>query len=344
MLRIISALPDWFELAGIAARNAAARIEFETYGFKTFDSVKNLAINGQPDFIVTAVFAGDAQPIIQELARFDVPVLTETPAGGTLDELEKLYQLVKAGARIQTAEQYHLEPLIAAQIAVAQSDIFGEITDAHINVAHDYHGISVMRRALGVRFGEPVITARNDARKIFPSPTRYADPADVSLAHTTRTSAWFDYQEQGKLGIYEFDDAQYRSWVRSPSLTISGPLGQVRDDIVQVVSGDPLPHPVSGRLLRIDAGGAGSHEGLFLRGYQLFGEWAYHNPFRPARLADDELAIAHVFATMGDYVVNEGREPYPVADAAQDQYLSIMMKQAIAGGKPVRTTRQVWAE
>ncbi|QAY69770.1 Gfo/Idh/MocA family protein [Xylanimonas protaetiae] len=339
MLRVLDALPAWFEVAGVAARNAGDRELLGAHGFPAFPTLDALLRDGAPDFVVLTLHAGAAQPVIGDLADAGVPVLTETPAAGSVDELLALHARVRAGACVQVAEQYHLEPLVAAQLGVLGAGTLGPVTDAHVSVAHDYHGLSVLKRALGVTFEEPLVTARRDERTVLPSPSRYEDPASSDVVGTVRTTAWLDYGD--RLGVYDFDDVQYRSWVRSPALLARGPRGELRDDVVRAVHDG---QPRVSRLERVAAGGAGSHEGLFLRGYTLDGTWLHHNPFRPARLADEELAIAALFARMGAHVLAGGPAPYDVAEAAQDQYLTLVVRESAARGEPVRAARQGWAD
>jgi hypothetical protein len=355
MLRVMSALPQWFEVVGVAARNATDRSELAAMGFSAYTTVEHLVSHGNPDFVVSTVPADQDLPIVQKLVDLGIPALIETPAAGSVPGLVDLWKLTQAGARIQVAEQYHLEPLIAAQLAVAHSEMLGGVDDVFVSVAHDYHGISVLRRLLGVGFEEPLITARKDSRRVYPSPSRYHDPEGSDLVDTTRIMAWFDYDAASgishppKLGCYDFDDVQYRSWVRSDMVELRGPLGELRNDRLHVVSiGDSddagAPTPVTARVERVAAGAAGSHEGLFLRGYQVFGESAYTNPFLPARLADDEIAIAEMLARMGAYVLVDAPEPYSVAEAAQDQYLALLMHEAADTGQAIRASRQPWAQ
>ncbi|MFD2027657.1 Gfo/Idh/MocA family protein [Promicromonospora aerolata] len=349
MLRVLHALPDRFEVSGVATRNAADRAELAASGLpaaglpgrpgRVYASVAELLAGGRPDVVLLTLPAGAAQPVIRELAAAGVPVLTETPAAGTVAELAALQHLVDDGACVHVAEQYHLEPLVGAQLAVAASGRLGRVTDAHVAVAHDYHGLDVLRRALGVTFEDAVITARRDARRVLPSPSRAGDPEDLALVDTVHATAWLDFGD--RLGTYEFDDVQYRSWVRSPALLVRGERGELRDDVVRHVGGDGLPRRST--LERVAAGGAGSHEGLFLRGYTLDGEWLYRNPFRPARLPDDELSIAHIVMAMADHVLHGAPAPCSVAEAAQDQYLQLEVRRAAASGERVRTRQQPWA-
>lgn len=349
MLRVLHALPDRFEVVGVATRNAADRVELAARGLPAaglpglpapaYASVPDLLAGGRPDVVLLTLPAGAAQPVIRDLAAAGVPVLTETPAAGTVEELTALQQLVDDGACVHVAEQYHLEPLVGAQLAVAGSGLLGTVTDAHVAVAHDYHGLSVLRRALGITFEDAVITARRDARRVLPSPSRAGDPENLDLVDTVHATAWLDFG--GRLGTYEFDDVQYRSWVRSPALSVRGERGELRDDVVRHVGADRLPRRST--LERVAAGGAGSHEGLFLRGYTLDGDWLYRNEFRPARLPDDELSIARIVADMADHVLHGAPSPYSVAEAAQDQYLQLEVRFAAASGERVRTQPQPWA-
>jgi hypothetical protein len=357
VLRVCASLPDWFDVVGVAARNAEARAGLAASGLvdagALHDDVASLLRAVSPDVVFVTIPAGAAQGVIAELAAAGVPALTETPAAGTLQELLRLQALVDGGACVHVAEQYHLEPLVFAQLAVAASGRLGQVTDAHVNVAHDYHGLSVLRRALGVGFEEARVTARRDARRVQPSPSRWEDPDTTELTDTVHALAWFDYRLAGddpggdRLGVYEFDDVQYRSWVRSPSLVVRGERGEVRDEVVRYVPDAPgvePPRPVRSVLERVAAGGAGSHEGLFLRGYGFEGGWAYASPFRPARLADDELSIAAILARMVDHVRGGAPSPYEVAEAAQDQYLQLVVRRAAETGTTVLAERQPWAD
>ncbi|MCF4123203.1 Gfo/Idh/MocA family oxidoreductase [Antribacter sp. KLBMP9083] len=348
MLRVIHALPDELDAVGVTTRNAADREALATLGlpaagltgqpapaFATLDEL----LAGRPDFVVLTLPAGAAQPLVRELTAAGVPVLQETPAAGTTEELAALQDLVAAGACVHVAEQYHLEPLVSAQLGVATSGLLGRVTDAQVSVAHDYHGVSVLRRALGVTFQDATITARRDERLIAASPSRAGDPAGLELVATVHATAWLDFGD--RLGVYEFDDQQYRSWVRSPTLVVRGELGELRDETVRYVRPDGTP--MRSVLERVAAGGAGGHEGLFLRGYAFEGGWAYRNALRPARLADDELSIARLLTAMRDHVLAGGPAPYELAEAAQDQYLQLEVRRAATSGT-VRTMRQPWAD
>jgi hypothetical protein len=337
-LRVADALPQ-FRVSQVVVRDPKRRHALmERWRVRGVDSLDELA-GESPEFIVVAVPPAEAVAIISRLVHDNLAVLTETPAAPDVIQLRHLMGLVRAGGRVQVAEQYHLEPLLRAQHAVVHSGILGEVSEAFVSVAHDYHGISVLRRILDVGFESARIVARQFTEQVVEGPGRYGDPVLSRIVGGIRTTAWIDF-ESDRHGTYDFDDQQYRSWIRSPSLLVRGSRGELRDDTVRFV--DSRHQPVVNRIERLQAGEAGNHEGLFLRGYSLGGTRIYTNEYRPARLADDELSIASLLAGMGRYV-RGGPPVYNVADAAQDQYLQLMIRQAAASGSAVMAESQPWS-
>lgn len=336
--RVVAALPDRFRLAGAVVRDpnqgAAFAAEHRT---RTWPSVTQAELDGV-DVAVVAVSGGASAGVITELSGRGPVVLAETPPGTDVAELERLCALERdGGLRIQVAEQYHLEPLISAQLAVARSGALGRVDQAQVSVAHGYHGVSVLRRALGIAFEDAEITATTIASPSRRGPSRYSDPETDELVQGVRTLAWLDFGDRH--GTVDFDDQQYRSWVRSPSLLVRGTDGELRDTEVRRLL--DARTPLVSHLERVAAGGAGSHEGLFLRGYALDGRWRYTNPYLPARLAEDELAIAHILEATAEYA-SGGAPTYSLAEAAQDRYLDLAIQRAAATGERIRTSRQSW--
>jgi hypothetical protein len=86
----------------------------------------------------------------------------------------------------------------------------------------------------------------------------------------------------------------------------------------------------------------GNLEGFFLRGIMAGSEWMFTNDFIPARLSDDEIAIAECLVRM-DRHVQGGPDLYSLAEASQDHYLSLLMHEAAATGQPVRSRAQIWS-
>jgi len=338
-LRIARELPELFDVSGMVTRRAENGEQLEReWGVATFRSLDQLLEHRTPDFVVVSVAKDASTGVIAEVVERGLPVLAETPPAPDVEGLVELYGLVQQGARIQVAEQYHLEPLLSAQIAIARSGLLGAVTQAYVSVAHDYHGISVLRRLLGVEFEDASVSGADFTSRLKAGPGRGGDPREDRWLAETHTTARLDFGD--RLGVYDFSTDQYRSWVRTPELVVRGELGELRDDQVRYLQDyrTPMRQPIT----RVAAGGPGSHEGMFLRGLVSGDRWVYRNEFAPARLADDELSVATLLGRMVSYL-DGGPEVYSLAEACQDQYLALTMRQAIDSGDTVRTEAQAWS-
>ena len=339
-LRVAQALPDRFRVSAVMARRAESRQAIrDRWSVDVVDSIDDLR-QDRPDFVVVGVSPSVSTEIVLALTDAGHAVLTETPVAPDVASSLALASAVRAGARIQVAEQYHLEPLISAQLAVVRRGILGDVSEASVSIAHDYHGVSLVRRFLGVEFQNARITARRFVERLQDGPGRQGDPVEDRAVEGIRTSAWLEF-DGGVHGTYDFHDQQYRSWIRTPSLQVRGSRGELRDETVRHLQ-DAFT-PVTSHLERVEAGAAGNHEGSFLRSYSFEGAVVYDNVFRPARLADDELGIAALLERMSGYA-HGGPDAYSVAEAAQDQYLQLEMRRAIESGATIETKTQAWAD
>ncbi|MFL0410011.1 Gfo/Idh/MocA family oxidoreductase [Microbacterium paludicola] len=337
--RVARRLEGRLRLTGIATRRPERREGLEReHGVPVWTDAAALAGEVEADFVFVAVQGDRAPAVVAALAAAGRAVLVETPPAPDVTGLVDLHRLVEGGSVIQVAEQYHLEPLVTAQLAVAQAGLLGEVTQADVAIAHEYHGVSVIRRALGVGFDPVTIRAMRTAAPVMWGPERAGDPVDERIAPSTRTLAWLDFD--GRLGVYDFDEQQYRSWIRTPRLQLRGSHGELRDTTVRRVRDHRTP--VRSEITRLDAGGPGNHEGMYLRGYQLDGQWLFRNDLAPARLAEDEIGIARALLGMLAHV-RGGPPVYDLAEAAQDHHLGLLIRRAAETGDTVRSERMPWA-
>lgn len=340
-LRIAAALPDRFEVTGLVSRNAATAADIERrFGVAGHADVASLLESRRPEFVVVSVPRSVAPGIVADLVDREVPVLCETPPAVDLDGLTALYERVGRSGVVQVAEQYHLSPILSAQLAIAHSGRIGRPSQAHVAQCHDYHGVSVMRRALGVGAAEATITASVFRSPLVAGPDRSGDPTGERTVVAAQTTARFEFGDD-RLGVYDFAPEQYFSWIRGNRLLVRGDRGEIENLDVRYLKG--FDAPVFGRLRRVMTGEGGNLEGLFLRGLQLGEDWVFENPFMPGRLNDDELAIARLLAGMRERI-DGGPDVYSLAEASQDHYLQLLMKQAAESGTAVRSTRQVWTD
>ena len=99
--------------------------------------------------------------------------------------------------------------------------------------------------------------------------------------------------------------------------------------------------PSSSTCARVNRGEQENQEGYFLQGILAGEQWVYVNPFVPARLYDDEVAIATCLAKMADYA-GGGPGFYGLPDASHDHYLGMLLEQAVSTGEPVASEPQPW--
>ncbi len=338
-LRIAEALPERFRVSGMLVRNQqkGEAIE-ERWGVKTHRTMDELLKACSMRFVVVAASRTANGPLTRELASRDVPVLVETPPAYELSELIALHELTERGAKVQVAEQYIFQPLHAARLAVISSGWLGAVTQAQISAAHGYHGVCLIRHHLGVKFEEARILARSFESRITAGPGRKGPPEKEETTSSAQTIAYLDFGD--KLGVYDFAGAQYFSWIRSTRVLVRGERGEINNKEVRYLA--DFRTPVTLELRRMEAGEGGNLEGYHLKGILAGSEWLYRNPFIPARLADEEIAIATCLEKM-DGFVSGGPGFYSLPEASQDAYLALMIEKALETGETVSAGRQPWA-
>ncbi|HEV2122298.1 MAG TPA: gfo/Idh/MocA family oxidoreductase, partial [Chloroflexota bacterium] len=168
---------------------------------------------------------------------------------------------------------------------------------------------------------------------------RDGPPTNPEIKTLSQQIALLDFGH-GKQAVFDFVGAQYFSPVRTQRVAIRGERGEIVDHSLHGynAAGDAITLPFHRHV----AGAYGNLEGMHLKGIQLGEEWLYHNLTAPARLSDEEIAMADLLQRMGHYT-RGGPEPYPLRYALQDHYLGLCIKQACETGQPQTATRQVWA-
>lgn len=335
-LRVAAALPDRLEVAGILARSPTRRDAIaRDFRVATPASLDEL-LAARPDFVVVSVPWDITPVLLRELTDRGVPALAETPPAPDLDGLRALAPLARAG-RIQVAEQYQFQPFHAARIQLAGSGRLGRVSEVRVSAAHGYHGIDLIRRLLGLDREPLTIRANRFVTPIVAGPDRHGPPPALRLIESEVVVAFLDAGD--RLGVYDFTDEQYFSPIRSRSVVVRGDRGEIRDRSVRYL----LDHRTVAdlELTRHDAGQDGNLEGQYLRGITLGEEWIYRNAFAPARLFDDEIAVATCLTGMAAWLEG-GPEVCSLADAAQDHYLSLRIAEAARTGETIRSAGHVW--
>lgn len=338
-LRVARELPDRFQVTGVVVRDAAKRQQLtDAWQVATYASLDELVRAGTPGFVVVSVPRSATPDIIAALVERDLPVLAETPPAADLDGLRALFARVGPSARVQIAEQYPFQPLHASRLALVTSGLIGTPSHAQVSVAHGYHGMALLRRALGLTFDDATIVARRVVSPIMAGPGRAGGPDVERIVPSEQVIAQLDFG--AKFGVYDFSGDQYFSWIRTPRLLIRGERGEINGTQVRYLA--DYRAPIVLELRREDAGLEGNLEGYHHKGILAGERWIYRNPLAPGRLSDDEIAVGTCLDRMARYV-EAGESFYGLAEASQDQYLSLMVERAAASGDAVTTTAQPWA-
>ncbi|MFX3635349.1 MAG: Gfo/Idh/MocA family protein [Candidatus Pristimantibacillus sp.] len=337
-IRIAQALPNICRIQAMVIRNEDKGEEIEKrWGIRTFRTIANMAAATDIDFAVVSVPRSVAPAIIAELVEHNIPALAETPPAADLQSLISLHESLPVDAKVQVAEQYLFQPMHAARIALVRSGKLGKISHAQVSAAHDYHGVSLIRQLLGIKFEDAVISGQRYSAPIVEGPGRQGDPSAERMRTSQQSIVTLRFGD--KLAVYDFTGEQYFSWIRRNRMVVRGSHGEIVDQSAAYLL--DYETPIYTELRRVDTGHNGNLEGYYHRGIIAGEEWVYRNPFQLARLSDDEIAIATALVKMGEYVKG-GPSFYSLAEASQDHYLALMMEQAINEGKEVVTSHQIW--
>jgi predicted dehydrogenase len=339
-LRLASRLPARFDCVGVVARRpeVAARLARE-WGVATFATVDELVAATAPEVVVTSV-PREANPgVVQALVALGTPVLAETPPAADVEGLRELWAAVGDSGLVQVAEQHPFLPVFAAVRALIGLGVLGAIGSVHVTWTHDYHGVALIRSLLGLG-AEPVrIQAARDVRPLLEGPDREGWPAEPAVRPSEHTIALL--QAAGRTGVYDFTEGQWFNPFRRRHLVLRGDHGElVGNDVTWAApDGSPLSAPIVRRQTGLD----GNLEGADLDSLTWAGRVLYRNPFPGARLSDEEIAIATCLEATGRWRRGEAPEPYPLADACQDQLVALHVHAAADAGCPVQSGDEPWS-
>ena len=119
---------------------------------------------------------------------------------------------------------------------------------------------------------------------------------------------------KNKTAIYDFNYEQYFSDIRRSRILIRGTNGEILNDECTYLK-DGLPHSFT--LKRNSYGTNENLDGYTLVNITAEGKVLYENPFKGARLSDEEIAIATCILNMKKYL-ETGVPFYTLIEAAND--------------------------
>ncbi len=266
-LRIARRMPQHFEVVCVQVRDPVkGKAYADRWQLPVVNTFPELLEREELEFVLVSVSQPAAAEVIASVAATGMPVLTETPPGQTVAELERLTALTRNGAHIQVAEHYQFQPLHAARLALARDGCLGDITQAQVSAAHGYHGVSLMRLILGVGFADATIHAFGVESRLLASRRRTGRPVADKLEDSHQILALFEF-DSGQSGLFDFTWDQYWSWVRAPRVLIRGTRGEIVQDRITWLRNSQTP--MSLPLERVDGGRLGFLEGYHHHGIQV---------------------------------------------------------------------------
>jgi predicted dehydrogenase len=339
--RIAAALPEYMSIGAVtSARPESAKAFGRLWGLDVAADVDDLLARDL-EFVLVSVPRTVAPELIRAAVSAGKPVLTETPPAAGLDDLHDLYGALGHDSPVQVAEQYQFQPHHAARIELARSGLIGPVSSARVSAAHGYHGVSLIRFLLGIGFDEVAIRAAKVPDRLLSGNGRYGWTPELAMATPRRTVAQLDVDgTDAQAGLFDFDDEQYYSPIRSRHVSVSGEKGEISDlDVSRWIRpGHAITEPITRDVTGVD----GDLDGSTLRRLRLGERVVWSNEFGDVRLSDDELAGARALVRMAAFT-RGGEGFYGLADGCHDHYLSLLIDAAAASGATVRSEPQPWS-
>ncbi len=343
-VRIAQRYPELFDLKYVLCRSAekAERLRRE-YGVPATVSEADCEA-AKPDFVVTAVsYDANFQAAVYWLEK-GFAVLAETPAASRFEDLERLWEMHRNGARLMIAEQYTRYPLLAAGLRAVRQGLLGDPCMAELSLAHDYHGISLIRRMLDCGLdreqnraaGLPDVRLRAE-RYEFPvleTDSRSGPVTSGRMLPRERVRVTMEF-ENGKVGFYDFNGVQYHTFIRARHINVQGTRGEWNDTLLRYA--DAEQKPVLRKLFPERMPEYAALDTPELK--KLCEDW---NPAVHMENWQDEYAIATLLLDMGE-LARSGKEGYPLAEGLEDAYLTLLFREAVSRpGETVKTEKRPW--
>ena len=331
--RIAKTYPALFSALFLCrSEEKAALMQYET-GVPAVCSTEEAAAF-RPDFIVIAVNKTSITDVSIEWVNRGYPVLMETPAGMTREQLLQLWNLSQNSARIAVAEQYHRYPDMIAGLQAVSEGRIGTPGSAYLSLAHDYHGMSLLRRMLLTEGESYSIRGERTMYPVTETDSRTGPLPGNPVRERARDLVWVSF-DSGKKALYDFSGVQYHSFIRSRHVLVRGDRGEWCDAVLYCL--DNRGQPVREELRPVIPERYKELDTALLRD-------ARRVPRAGLSMDNlqDEFAMASMLYDMKDFLEN-GTEVYPLREALEDAYFRILMEEALAEPwKEVRADKMPW--
>ena len=252
----------------------------------------------------------------------------------TREQLLQLWNLSQNSARIAVAEQYHRYPDMIAGLQAVSDGRIGTPGSAYLSLAHDYHGMSLLRRMLLTEGESYSIRGERTMYPVTETDSRTGPLPGNPVRERARDLVWVSF-DSGKKALYDFSGVQYHSFIRSRHVLVRGDRGEWCDTVLYCL--DNHGQPVREELRPVIPERYRELDTALLRD-------ARRVPRTGLSMDNlqDEFAMASMLYDMKDFLEN-GTEVYPLREALEDAYFRILMEEALAEPwKEVRAGKMPW--
>ena len=273
--RIAAAAPDVFAVPPVVARRPE-KVELftRTWGCSVYATMDEMLESETLDFVITSLPWATNPELIKVLVGRGVPVLSETPPAPEVADMVDLWEYVeKRDGKVCVKERTSCSPTMQPCAVIARG-LLGAVTQAQVSAAHGYHGMSLMRKLLGIGYEDATIEARSFTAPLVEDPGATDRPVRsrweiarrrfTGSISTGSSALWISAASSGWLGAQ-----QSRNEMR-------GERGEIVND--QVAHLKDFRTPLYLDFVRHVAGGPGNLEGHYLKRIQLGAEWVYETP------------------------------------------------------------------
>ena len=289
------------------------------------------ALAFHPDAVLIAVDRDHVASCAMHWASLGFPVITETPVGAGMDDLNALWNMHLQGARIVCCEQYIRHPILQSGLQAVRQGLIGKPQSAYLSLVHDYHGASVLRHLLDTGGEGYVMQGIAMTAPMLESDSRYGAIYSGTEKDQTRRMLLIRY-DSGKTAIYDFCPVQYRTYLYSRHLTLRGSRGEWTDRVLLHPGADGdfarthLMPSIPEKYRCLDTQSLRELRKTWTSELFLDTLW-------------DEYAIGTFLLDMRDYL-DGGPEPYPLWEALDDAAFWLLSEKT--GEHPVTAGRMPW--
>lgn len=330
---------EWLEICCVVEKNkdTAEKVK-KIWGIPVAEDIEE-AMLYHPEFFALCLPPKVLSEMICRISQYDVPVLSETWASDSVENMVSLYNRTK-GKRIRVSEQYAYQPMHSARLAVIQSGILGEVRHVHVSAAHGYHGVALIRKYLSAGFEECTVEGRTFFVKAVEGPGRQGWSDRQRFHEEKQELVVFSYND--KWAILDFTGEQYFSPFRCSRILVRGESGEIEQEKVCYLT-ENYPECIKFSLHRDYSGWDNSLGRTGTIAITGNGTFYYKNIFGAKGLSDEETAVAASLYKMVHYV-KTGEGGYSLEEELQDQYLAWMAQEAIRTGEKIKCRRMPWSD